>query len=136
VTTARETTRAGAPSETCLLGDDGQGHHRYTLQADFGPYAAQLTATQGLGRYTSSPSPADAATGEFRDDGGYWGSAACPVDGERAVFRVERVTESGSASASDERRPTASERAYARTALRTFAEHSAKAHGCSTPATP
>ncbi|MFD4559930.1 hypothetical protein ACFWP5_37400 [Streptomyces sp. NPDC058469] len=135
VTTARETTRAGAPSETCLLGDDGLGNHRYTLQADFGPYAAQLKAAYGLDRYTSVPTLADAATGQFLDDGGYWGSAACPVDGERAVFRVERAPRA-STGAVDQRQPTETERAYAKTALRTFAEHSAKAHGCSAPATP
>jgi hypothetical protein len=139
VTTARETARAGdPPGETCLLADDGLGNHRYTPQADFGPYAARLKAGYEQERYGSGPTPADAATGQLRDDKGYWGSAECPADGERAVFSVELAGESIGAgtTAGDRRRPTAPEPAYARKALRAFAERSAKAHGCSAPITP
>ncbi|MDV9172244.1 hypothetical protein R6V09_19290 [Streptomyces sp. W16] len=134
VTTARETARAGAPTETCLLADDGLGNDRYSLQADFGPYAAQLKAGYEQERYSSDPTPADATTGQLLDDKGYWGSAECPAEGERAVFRVALTGES--ANSGDRRRPTAPELAYARRALRAFAEHSAKTHGCSAPTTP
>jgi hypothetical protein len=131
VATARETTRAGAPLEECLLGDDGLGNQRYSLEAHFGAYATRLKAGYEEARYSSDPTPADAPNGRLRADGSYWGSAACSVDGgERAVFVVRRTR------VGDEQRATEAEREYARTALRTFAEHSAKAHGCSVPTTP
>ncbi|MBL1084923.1 hypothetical protein JK359_23620 [Streptomyces actinomycinicus] len=131
VTTARETARARAPFETCLLGDDGLGNHQYTLQASFGAYASQLKAGYEETHHGSEPTPADAAKGQIREGNAYWGTAACPADhGERAVFLVRRTT------AGDAPRPTSAERTYARTILRAFAERSAKAHGCSAPVTP
>ncbi|MFF5017259.1 hypothetical protein [Streptomyces sp. NPDC001165] len=131
MTTARETARAGAPLETCLLGDDGLGNHRYSLEALFGVYATRLKAGYAEARYTANPTPADVPKGQLRDDGAYWGTAAYPVDGgERAVFVVRRTSPRG------HERATAAERTYARTVLRTFAERSAKAHGCAAPTTP
>ncbi|MFD9281394.1 hypothetical protein ACFWD7_29550 [Streptomyces mirabilis] len=131
VTTVGETTRAGAPRETRLLGDDGLGNHCYSLDAYFGAYAVQLKAgCDEEAEYSSDSTPADAPKGRLPGDGDYWGSAACPADGERAVFELRR------ASAGDERRLMERERECARTVLRTFAEHSAKAHGRSAPTTP
>ena len=67
VTTARETARAGAPVETCLLGDDGLGNHRYALQAYFGAYAAQFKANhQEEGTTTRLPHPLTRPRGGFR----------------------------------------------------------------------
>ncbi|MFD7408360.1 hypothetical protein ACFV7R_38200 [Streptomyces sp. NPDC059866] len=131
VTTAWETARDRAPLEKCRLGDDGVGNHRYSLVAYFGAYAAQLKAgyKEEL-RYTSDPTPADAPKGRLPGDGSYWGSAACPADAERAVFIVSRTRDT------DGQQATEAERKYARTALRTFAEHSSEAHGCLAPTTP
>ncbi|PKW10426.1 hypothetical protein SAMN05428944_2386 [Streptomyces sp. 1222.5] len=131
VTTARETTRAGAPWESCSLGDDGLGRHRYSLQAYFGPYAQRLKAGYAEEHYTSDPTPADAPKGRLRQDGSYWGSASCPADGaERAVFVVRRD------GPGDGTRVPEAEREYARKALRAFAEHSARGRGCGAPVTP
>ncbi|MFF9627151.1 hypothetical protein [Streptomyces griseosporeus] len=131
VTTARETARAAAPVERCLLGDDGYADERYTLEARFGPYAARERAYYAERRYDSDPTPADAPKGRLNDDAGYWASAACPGDGgERALFLVQRT------HLRDAPRPTAAEQAYARQALRAFAERAAKAHGCAAPTVP
>lgn len=133
VTTARETARAGAPSETCLLGDGDSGNHRYSLEADFGVYAAIGKVAYEKAVFASDPTPARAAAGQLLNAPGYWGTAACPTDGERAVFSVRREEE---ANSGDERELTETEREYVKTALRTFAERSAKAHDCSAPTTP
>ncbi|GHF59482.1 hypothetical protein [Streptomyces griseosporeus] len=131
VTTARETARAGAPVERCLLGDDDYADERYTLQALFGPYAARERAYYAERRYDSAPTPADAPKGRLNDDADYWASAACPGDGrERALFLIQRT------HPRDAPRPTEAEQAYARQALRAFAERAATAHGCAAPTTP
>ncbi|MFD5077005.1 hypothetical protein [Streptomyces sp. NPDC058371] len=143
--TARETARDGAPRETCLLGEDGTGAERYTLDAYYGPYAAEVWADwrelEGRGY---GDAPADASAGKLDmhgTDTGVWASAQCPGDGEdakdrqaggRAIYTLNRSRGSGTERAA----PTAAERRYEKRALKAFAERSARSHGCAAPTTP
>ncbi|MEV6546625.1 hypothetical protein [Streptomyces sp. NPDC051665] len=83
--------------------------------------------------FPPDPTPARAAAGQLLNAPGYWGTAACPTDGERAVFSVRSEEE---ANSGDERGLTETERQYVKTALPIFAERLAKGYGCPEPTTP
>jgi hypothetical protein len=153
--TARETARDGAPREVCLLGEDGTGTDRYSLDAYYGPYAAELRADwrEQEARGYGDGVPDDATAGKldmYGTDTGVWASAECPGGGdfakrrpagedakgrqagEQAIYTLNR------ARGSEEKRatPTAAERRYEKRALKAFAERSARSHGCAAPTTP
>ncbi|MFJ6899091.1 hypothetical protein [Streptomyces hokutonensis] len=138
VTTARETARAGAPSEACLLADDGLGNHRYTLQADFGPLRGPTQGGIRAGEVQLGPHPGGRRHGTTPGRQGLLGKRRVP--GRRRAGRVQGGVEGESngagTSVGGRQRPAAPELTYARKALRAFAERSAKAHGCTVPTTP
>jgi hypothetical protein len=162
--TARETARDGAPREVCLLGEDGTGTDRYSLDAYYGPYAAELRADwrEQEARGYGDGAPDDAAAGKldmYGTDTGVWASAECPgarEDGEAGEDAKDREDGEAGENAKDrqageqaiytlnrargsgEKRttPTAAERRYEKRALKAFAERSARSHGCAAPATP
>ncbi|MER5226766.1 hypothetical protein [Streptomyces flaveus] len=129
VTTAQETARDGAARETCLLGGDGLGEHRYALEAYYGAYAAELKAGVREER-PDGDIPGETASGQIDPkNGAYWGSAHCPAEGEQGIFTLRRANNQLGPS-------TPKERIYMKAALRAFAERSARGHGCSAVATP
>ncbi|MEV6397233.1 hypothetical protein AB0M39_21080 [Streptomyces sp. NPDC051907] len=123
---AWESRRGAAPLEECALGDD-QGQLTYVLKASFGPYA-EGERYQNLERGHLDRARADARSGELRP--GRWTSAACAGGDEPAFFSVVPY------GTDRDKKTSAADDAYERSALKSFAERSAKAHGCSTPAAP
>ncbi|MGW2177472.1 hypothetical protein ACWCXX_05110 [Streptomyces sp. NPDC001732] len=107
----RETKAPGtALRETCALGEaKARDEEPYWFEASFGPYAQRLRTSD------------DAPDGYHRDAGTdlhrAWASAACG-DGPRALFVV------------NDTEYAAPPRGCLRTALRAFAENTARRHGC------
>ncbi|MFF4057367.1 hypothetical protein ACFYZ8_12930 [Streptomyces sp. NPDC001668] len=129
VSVATETDRGGAPYEICRL-SDADARARYLLKARFGPYAQEMYSNyQVLSHGRVTPSPGVPAQQRAADGTISWTSAKCR-DGF-ALFTLQPY-----AATDDDRKGIASTpgRAYERSALKVFAERSAKAHGCSAPA--
>ncbi|MFD7619734.1 hypothetical protein [Streptomyces sp. NPDC059802] len=130
VTIATETARGGAPHETCRLGDAERGT-RYVIEADYGPYAQERLRRYEDEPYEDAPNSDTPAHHRDRDGRMSWTTAKCA--GGRALFTLQPSNEKG------ERRKYPGDKAdlaYERAALEAFAQRSAKAHGCSVPATP
>ncbi|GCB49548.1 hypothetical protein [Streptomyces sp. NL15-2K] len=106
-----ETKATGtAPLENCVLGETGaRSEPLYWLDASFGPFA------QGLRSATDEPFAVNTDAGLERDSA--WATAACP-GAARAIFRISATVYA------DPRK------GFLTTALRAFAERSAKQHGC------
>ncbi|MGW0905612.1 hypothetical protein [Streptomyces sp. NPDC002853] len=147
---AWEGGRRGTPVEVCVLGpstvtrgglpvaassEDVGGRHR--LSAYYGPYAQDERHRYQdhydyLGR---SRLPGGSPSGRL-PGGGYWVSAACEKGGVRALFTIEPPGSGDASYGEDEKgNPTPADRAYQRTALKAFAQGSARAHACETPST-
>jgi hypothetical protein len=113
----RETTTPGtALRETCALGETkARDEELYWFEASFGPYAQRLRTSD------------DGPVGHHGDAGAdlhrAWASAACG-DGPRALLVVNDMEYA------------APSRGYLRTALRAFAEKTARRHGCTNLALP
>ncbi|MFF9571683.1 hypothetical protein [Streptomyces sp. NPDC014685] len=137
VTTATETARGGAPHEMCLLGD-ADGTARYSLEADYGPYAQEKLYGYEVDRLRRGKegTPDDDTPAHHRDGEGRmsWTTARC-ADG-RALFTLHPVYERYERG--ERVGPPAGEAdlAYERAVLKVFAGRSAKARGCSAPAVP
>ncbi|MFB7951371.1 hypothetical protein [Streptomyces sp. NPDC056045] len=137
VTTATETARGGAPHEMCRLGDADRTT-RYELEADYGPYARERLYgyeehRRRLGSEEAAPGSDTPAHHRDRYGRMSWTTAMC-ADG-RALFvlrpldeRYEKGKRLGPPSGE-------ADLAYERAVLKAFAERSAKARGCSAPAT-
>ncbi|MEU0397287.1 hypothetical protein ABZ208_31860 [Streptomyces sp. NPDC006208] len=129
VAIATETARGGAPHETCRLADTGL-RTRYVLAANYGPYAQEQLLGYENEQIDDTPN-ADTPV-HHRDPDGLmsWTTAKC-LDG-RALFTLHPAHDRGE----DRKYPRSeADLAYERAALKTFAERSAKAHGCSAPVT-
>lgn len=126
VTTARETARGG-PRETCAVGSR-EGSPRYRLDAYYGPYAEEARAQYLRDFDYENITPADKPSGRLGESA-YWASAGCPGQGDHALYMVV-VDGLGQEARRSPDLP------YERAALKTFAERSAREHGCSAPATP
>ncbi|WP_405689847.1 hypothetical protein [Streptomyces sp. NBC_00057] len=125
-----ETARGGAPHETCRLADAGH-RTRYVLEADYGPYAQEQLLRYEEEHYEGTPNSDTPAHHRDRDGRMSWTTAKCP--GGQALFTLQPSSERG------ENRTYPrddADLAYETAALKAFAERSAKAHGCSAPATP
>ncbi|MEU6992630.1 hypothetical protein ABZ953_18480 [Streptomyces sp. NPDC046465] len=150
MTRAWEGARSGSPVEVCVVAsgrpgvpiqapvDDAQ---RYHLVAYYGPYAEtqRLDHEERRGRYSGKPGPGDAVAGRFAG-GGHWASATCPGGAGPALFTVrddasERNDYAGLGK-HHPAKPSASDLAYERAALKEFAKRSARAHGCGAPKLP
>ncbi|MFJ2898462.1 hypothetical protein ACIO87_26655 [Streptomyces sp. NPDC087218] len=137
VTTATETARGGAPQEVCLLGDT-DGTTRYSLDADYGPYAQErlygYEEHRRLGSEEAAPGSDTPAHHRDRYGRMSWTTAMC-ADG-RALFVLRPSY--GRQEKGKRAEPPAGEAdlAYERAALKAFAERSAKARGCSAPVVP
>ncbi|MGP3953205.1 hypothetical protein [Streptomyces sp. 7N604] len=126
---ATETARRGAPHETCRLADTDL-RKRYVLEADYGPYAQERLL--GYEENDDEDTPSADTPAHHRDPDGSmsWTTAKCP-DG-RALFTLQ-ADEQNDKRTNPRHNP---DLAHERAALKAFAERSAKAHGCSAPATP
>ncbi|MGW6582098.1 hypothetical protein ACWF76_22420 [Streptomyces globisporus] len=126
VTRAWESERGTAPYETCALGNTREGI-THLVTAHYGPYAEG--AFHDYVERAGAPDPAESGQrlGVLRN-GAYWTTADCPADAAPAFFTLSAPR--------DEARRTKADRTYALATLKTFAERSAKAHGCATPAEP
>ncbi|NEB41034.1 hypothetical protein [Streptomyces sp. SID14515] len=126
VARAWESERGSAPYEQCVLGDE-EGNPTHTVTAHYGPYAEG--AWHDYFERPGAPDPAGTGprSGVLRN-GGYWTTADCP-DSETPAFFSLTVY-------SDEAKRTNADRAYGLSALKAFAERSAKAHRCTAPAAP
>ncbi|MFE7621227.1 hypothetical protein [Streptomyces sp. NPDC057496] len=137
VTTATETARGGAPHEMCLLGD-ADGTTRYSLDADYGPYAQERLHGYEEDRLVSGDedTPDDDTPAHHRDGEGRmsWTTAGC-ADG-RALFVLRPVYERYRMGKRVGPPADEADLAYERAVLKAFAERSAKARGCSAPAVP
>ncbi|MGW2181125.1 hypothetical protein ACWCXX_24120 [Streptomyces sp. NPDC001732] len=141
VTIATETARKGAPHETCRLGDADRTT-RYEIEADYGPYAQERLRgyeEDQRDRYeedSRKDTPDSDTPAHHRDRDGRmsWTTATC-ADG-RALFVLHPLYEKYEKG--KRRGPPSAEAdlAYERTVLKTFAERSAKARGCSAPVSP
>ncbi|WP_411083067.1 hypothetical protein [Streptomyces sp. cmx-18-6] len=126
VTRAWESERSTALYEKCVLGGvEGRPTHEFA--AHYGPYA------EGARHHHIEPSRDrdPIASGErsgLLPGGSLWTIADCPGGGGPAFFTARPHGD-------DDKRSEA-EWAYARSALKVFAERSAAAHHCSAPAAP
>ncbi|MFD4019726.1 hypothetical protein [Streptomyces sindenensis] len=125
VARAWESERGTAPYETCVLGDT-RGDTTHVVTAHYGPYAEGA-----LHDYVERAGDPDVTeTGQrsgVLPNGAYWTTADCPTDAGPAFFTL---------SAPRDEARTQADRTYALATLKTFAERSAKAHGCAAPAEP
>ncbi|WP_432006423.1 hypothetical protein [Streptomyces parvus] len=121
-----ESDRGTAPYETCVLGDT-RGDTTYLATAHYGPYAEG--ALHDYVERAGDPDPTETGqrSGVLRNRS-YWTMADCPADAAPAFYTLSTPR--------DEEKGTKADRAYALATLRTFAERSAKAHGCAAPAEP
>ncbi|KUJ64501.1 hypothetical protein ACZ90_58140 [Streptomyces albus subsp. albus] len=125
ISTAWETASGGLREE-CALGTRG-GAPRFWLEGYYGPYAEEVRAQYARDYDYENVTPDDKPSGRLGQSG-YWASAECPGTGEPALYMVEPD--------STDRQSRPLDLAYERTALRAFAEHSAKRHGCEAPVFP
>ncbi|MFE6777987.1 hypothetical protein [Streptomyces sp. NPDC057702] len=136
---AWESTRARAPYEACVVGEDG-ARWRYRLRALYGPYAEEMRhVLRSQGRLSASrPDFARERAGyaDVPQLHQWWGSAECGA-GDRALFTAEKVEnfDSYDRDGTRDREPRA-DAAYQRRALAEFARRSAASHGCAAPTTP
>ncbi|MFF1376303.1 hypothetical protein [Streptomyces sp. NPDC058308] len=150
ISRAWESASSGGPVEVCVVAGGRTGvplltpldeADRYHLVAYYGPYAEtqRLDYREHQGRYAEKPGPGEAAAGRLAG-GGHWASATCRGGGGPALFTVrDDVADRSEYDARGRRhatKPSASDLAYERAALREFAERSARAHGCGAPKLP
>ncbi|MFJ3938592.1 hypothetical protein [Streptomyces parvus] len=126
VVRAWESERGTAPYETCVLGD-ARGDTTYLATAHYGPYAEG--ALHDHVERAGDPGPAETGqrSGVLRN-GSYWTMADCPADAAPAFYTLSAPR--------DEEKGTKADRAYTLATLKTFAERSARTHGCAAPAEP
>ncbi|MFC8697283.1 hypothetical protein [Streptomyces parvus] len=123
---AWESDRGTAPYETCVLGDT-RGDTTYLAVAHYGPYAEG--ALHDYVERAGDPDPTETGqrSGVLRNRS-YWTTADCPAGAGPAFYTLSTPR--------DEEKGTKADQAYALATLKTFAERSAKAHGCAAPAEP
>ncbi|MFI1733807.1 hypothetical protein ACH40E_32260 [Streptomyces acidicola] len=124
IATATRETEADplAPIEDCLLLDEA-GKPAFRLAAYYGPFVQDgYVATYQRGDSGKFSGPAGGA------DGLYWADAECPAQGGTAFFTSETLSSGEGYTSPDP--------ALQQSALRRFAERSAKAHGCEVPVQP
>ncbi|NGO78263.1 hypothetical protein G6045_21730 [Streptomyces sp. YC504] len=129
VRTALEVARNGAPYERCRL-NGADGESRYGLEASFGSYAQAFFRGNRDSYRENLPTGEDPAHHRTRGEGVSWTTAKCP--GGTALFTLF-------ASGDEDDKTSAllsGDLAHERAALKTFAERSAKAHGCQAPKAP
>ncbi|MEU9672615.1 MULTISPECIES: hypothetical protein [Streptomyces] len=126
VVRAWESERGTAPYETCVLGDT-RGDTTYLATAHYGPYAEG--ALHDHVERAGDPGPAESGqrSGVLRN-GSYWTMADCPAGAAPAFYTLSTPR--------DEEKGTKADRAYTLATLKTFAERSARTHGCAAPAEP
>ncbi|MFG2639667.1 hypothetical protein ACGFYP_01600 [Streptomyces sp. NPDC048370] len=106
--------RGTAPLEECVLGNT-EGHTTHRLAAHYGQYAEG--ARHDYVERSGDP--------DFWQNGSYWAIAACPGNGEPALFTLIPY--------SDEAKRPEADRAYALSVLKVFAERAAAGRRCATP---
>ncbi|MBV7244535.1 hypothetical protein [Streptomyces sp. MW-W600-10] len=126
VARAWESERGTAPYEKCVLGN-AEGDPALTVTAHYGPYAEGAWHDYFERPGAPDPTGTGQRSGILRN-GAHWTMADCPDGSGPAFFSVTQYR--------DEAERTDADRAYALSALKTFAERSARAHSCATPAAP
>ncbi|MFH8365490.1 hypothetical protein [Streptomyces sp. NPDC018031] len=126
ISTARETDRDRGLHEVCALGTR-DGSPRFKAHAFYGPFAEEARARYTRDYDYENVTPADKPAGRLGKSG-YWTSADCPGGGEPALYMIELDGK--------DRQTRPLDLEYERTALRAFAERSAKARGCAVPVVP
>lgn len=124
VTRVWESERGTAPYEKCVLGNT-EGNATHVVTAHYGPYAEGARHDH----FERPGDPGPTATGQRSGaltDGSYWTTADCPGSAGPAFFSFTAY--------GDEDTRTNADRTYGLSALKTFAERSAKSHDCAAPA--
>ncbi|WP_431984118.1 hypothetical protein [Streptomyces qinglanensis] len=127
---------ADAPLEQCVLGRTAPlPTPAYELRAHYGPYAEEVRAqSRADSIHSDEKNPANADAGPLYWASGFWASAACPGKGERALYTIQHAGPSGNDPPRDKEHKRAE--AHEKSALKAFAERSAKRHGCTPPVLP
>ncbi|MEU7316497.1 hypothetical protein [Streptomyces sp. NPDC007083] len=127
---------ATAPLEQCVLGRTAPlATPAYELRAHYGPYAEEVRAqSRADSIHSDEKNPANADAGRRHWVSGFWASASCPETSERALYTIQRSGPSGNDPPRGKEQRKAE--TYEKSALKAFAERSAKRHGCTPPVLP